>query len=73
MQAYHRELLEHMPPPRPLRPPRIIVHQQPSIRAVPTLHREVGRRLPSRRGRDRRSGSRRRRKVVASSRDTNIS
>ncbi|XP_057540524.1 probable hexosyltransferase MUCI70 [Amaranthus tricolor] len=73
VQAYHRELLEHMPPPRPLRPPRIIVHQQPSIRAVPTLHREVGRRLPSRRGRDRRSGSRRRRKVVASSRDTNIS
>lgn len=69
IQAYHRGVLENMPP----RPPRIIVRRQPSLRTSPTIRREVGRKIPSRRGRDRKSGSRRHRKVVAGSRDSNFS
>ncbi|KAL2944291.1 Protein FAM83H [Bienertia sinuspersici] len=67
--AYHRELLENMPPPRP---PRMLVRRQPPVRTTPPIRKEVGRKVPSKRGRDRRSGSRHHRKVVASSRDSNF-
>ncbi|KMS97994.1 hypothetical protein BVRB_4g096760 [Beta vulgaris subsp. vulgaris] len=69
IQTYHRELLEHMPPPRP---PRLIVRRQPPIRTSPTIRREMGRKIPSKRARERRSGSRRRRRVVAGSRNINF-
>ncbi|KAH9626016.1 hypothetical protein KSS87_006986 [Heliosperma pusillum] len=71
IQAYHRELLENMPPPPP---PRIIIRRPPYVRQSPTVNRietvvrAVGKKNPSRRGRDRRSGSRRHRKVVAGGR-----
>ncbi|KAL9236419.1 hypothetical protein vseg_011094 [Gypsophila vaccaria] len=75
IQAYHRELLELMPPPRP---PKIAIRRQPYIRSSPTLNRTVtvsrpvGRKNPSKRGRDRRSGSRRHRKVAAGGRYNNF-
>lgn len=68
IQAYHRELLEHMPPPRP----RVIVtmpHQPPPRSSAMLGNREntggkMGRKSPRR---DRRS--RRHRKVAAGNRD----
>ncbi|XP_074311096.1 putative hexosyltransferase MUCI70 [Silene latifolia] len=71
IQAYHRELLENMPPPPP---PRITIRRLPYVRQSPTVNRietvvrAVGRKNPSKRGRERRSGSRRHRKVVAGGR-----
>ncbi|CAK7327641.1 unnamed protein product [Dovyalis caffra] len=58
IQAYHKDLLDHMPPP-----------VAPIIRHPPPLHRDslAGRNTGknSRRGRDRRSGSRQHRKAAA--------
>ncbi|XP_021754881.1 uncharacterized protein LOC110720174 [Chenopodium quinoa] len=70
IQAYHRGVIKNRPPPPPR---RIIVHREPAIRMSPTINREVGRKIPSKRGKDRKSGSRRHRKVVAGSRDSNFS
>ncbi|KNA08402.1 hypothetical protein SOVF_162920 [Spinacia oleracea] len=70
IQAYHRGVLENMPPPQPR---RFVVRRQPSIRTSPIIRKEVGRKVPSKRGRDRKSGSRRHRKVVAGSRTSNFS
>ncbi|XP_051135845.1 probable hexosyltransferase MUCI70 [Andrographis paniculata] len=61
IQGYHRDLLERWPPPPP--PPVIIPHENPN-------KARSGRRLPTRRGRDRRS--RRHRKInPGGSRDSN--
>ncbi|CAM8988495.1 unnamed protein product [Rhodiola kirilowii] len=63
IQAYHKDLLDNMPPPpvrRPSRPPPV-----PRVRATPA------KRNPSKRGKgERRSSSRRHRKVEVGSRDT---
>ena len=62
LQAYHKDLLDHMPPP--------VAHV---IRHPPPLHRDssAGRNPSknSRRGRDRRSGSRQHRKAAAGNRE----
>ncbi|KAI5605448.1 hypothetical protein BDE02_01G352400 [Populus trichocarpa] len=62
IQAYHKDLLDHMPPP--------VAHV---IRHQPPLHRDssAGRNPSknSRRGRDRRSGSRQHRKAAAGNRE----
>ncbi|GAB4846425.1 hypothetical protein Ancab_025430 [Ancistrocladus abbreviatus] len=73
IQAYHRELLEHMRPPAlpvtvrdqpPPRTPSMVVRDN-------TARRNPGRKTPAKRGRDRRSGSKHHRKVSVGNRDTN--
>lgn len=87
LQKYHRDVLEHLaprvpvavpPPPLlpPPPPPPVISNEPPVQPSVETLPERVvngpGKRGP-RRGRDRRSGSRRHRKVVAGNRDIDSS
>ncbi|ONI10447.1 hypothetical protein PRUPE_4G048000 [Prunus persica] len=87
VQKYHRDVLEHLaprvpvavpPPPLlpPPPPPPVISNEPPVQPSVETLPERVvngpGKRGP-RRGRDRRSGSRRHRKVVAGNRDIDSS
>ncbi|XP_010535101.1 PREDICTED: uncharacterized protein LOC104810473 [Tarenaya hassleriana] len=62
-QVYHRDILMSMPPP---------VARVARFREPPALPRGrvIGKRLPGRRGRDRRSGSRRHRKISAGNRDS---
>ncbi|KHG28984.1 Putative tRNA (Met) cytidine acetyltransferase [Gossypium arboreum] len=61
IQSYHRDLLEQMPPPVPA-----VVRRPPAL--PNTRGKTPGKRIP-RRGRDRRSGSRRHRKAAASNRE----
>ncbi|RDY02390.1 hypothetical protein CR513_14150, partial [Mucuna pruriens] len=72
VQKYHRDILERLaapaavavsPPPPPPPPPLPVLEISPG---------KVVRREPGRRGRDRRAGSRRHRKVVAGRRDINM-
>ncbi|XP_065877982.1 probable hexosyltransferase MUCI70 isoform X2 [Euphorbia lathyris] len=78
VQKYHRDVLEHMasppPPVYPPPPPFIVVNEAP-VETVPENSTERGAaNTPVRRGkRGRKSGSRRHRKVVAGSRDTDSS
>uniref|UniRef100_A0A5B7BDK8 TOD1/MUCI70 glycosyltransferase-like domain-containing protein n=1 Tax=Davidia involucrata TaxID=16924 RepID=A0A5B7BDK8_DAVIN len=68
IQAYHRDLLEQMAPPA-----GAIIHRPPAVIRENTAGRTPVKKNPIRRGRgERRSGSRRHRKVVTGSRD-NIS
>lgn len=74
VQKYHRGVLEHLaapvvaldppPPPPPPPPPLPMLETTPDKVVIPTAKRGSGRR-----GRDRRPGSRRHRKVVAGNRD----
>ncbi|KAJ7981744.1 Inner membrane protein oxaA [Quillaja saponaria] len=64
IQAYHRDLLEHMPPSAPA-----VIRYPP---AMPNNINRSQKKNPPRRGRgDRRSGSKRHRKVAIGSRDNN--
>ncbi|XVF70202.1 hypothetical protein PTKIN_Ptkin11bG0142100 [Pterospermum kingtungense] len=65
IQAYHRELLEQMPPPVAAVAQLLPVLPNINIRGKPP-----GKRIP-RHGKDRRSGSRRHRKAAAGNRDSN--
>lgn len=81
MQAYHRDVLEHMsptaaaihpPPPPPLT-------NQPSAKASPEVvpdrdrvARSPPRRVPVKRGKEKRSGSRRHRSRTVIGRDANL-
>lgn len=60
IQAYHRDLLEHMSPPLPL---AARAQHPPAPPSVPATGRRPGRKIPPRHGRERRSGSRRHRKA----------
>ncbi|KAE8733614.1 putative ubiquitin-conjugating enzyme E2 24-like [Hibiscus syriacus] len=62
IQAYHRDLLEHMPPPVAL------IRRPPALLNTNVRGRNQGKRTP-RRGRDRRSGSRHRRRASAGNRE----
>ncbi|XP_022753255.1 uncharacterized protein LOC111301682 isoform X3 [Durio zibethinus] len=65
IQAYHRDLLEQMPPPV------AAVTQIPlALTNINTRGRTPGKKIP-RHGRDKRSGSRRHRKAAAGNRDSN--
>ncbi|XP_054804021.1 probable hexosyltransferase MUCI70 [Prosopis cineraria] len=68
VQKYHRDLLERLPPPVSivLSPPPPPPYSQPLL---PVLVSPPARRGSGRRGRDRRSGSRRHRKVAIGTRD----
>ncbi|XWS52066.1 hypothetical protein CRYUN_Cryun11dG0035400 [Craigia yunnanensis] len=65
IQAYHRDLLEQMPPP-------VAAEAQlpPALPNINLRGRTPGKRIP-RHGRDKRSGSRRHRKAAAGNRDSN--
>ncbi|XP_021287724.1 uncharacterized protein LOC110419144 [Herrania umbratica] len=65
IQAYHRDLLEQMPPPV-----AAVTQLPPALPNINTRGRTPGKRIP-RHGRDKRSGSRRHRKVAAGNRDSN--
>ncbi|GMI85321.1 hypothetical protein like AT1G53040 [Hibiscus trionum] len=62
IQAYHRDLLEHMPPPV------AVIRRPPALPNTNVRGRNQGKRIP-RRGRDRRSGSRRHRRTSAGNRE----
>ncbi|OMO73313.1 hypothetical protein COLO4_27170 [Corchorus olitorius] len=64
-QAYHRDLLEHMPPPV-----ATMTQLPQALPVISTRGKTPGRRIP-RHGRDRKSGSRRHRKAAAGNRDNN--
>lgn len=66
MQAYHRDVLEHMAPP----PPRVLRVPRPKFtRPLPGINQQ--KKTTNKRGRkgDRKSGSRRHRKVVDGNKD----
>ncbi|XP_047311730.1 probable hexosyltransferase MUCI70 [Impatiens glandulifera] len=71
IQGYHRDILAQMSPPPPPSPPAILVRHSPPPPAtsnnrgiIPITTRKIPvKKTPARRGRDRRSGSRRHRKV----------
>ncbi|XVF70242.1 hypothetical protein PTKIN_Ptkin11bG0145100 [Pterospermum kingtungense] len=65
IQAYHRELLEQMPPPV-----AAVAQLPPVLPNINIRGKPPGKRIP-RHGRDRRSGSRRHRKAAAGNRDGN--
>ncbi|PPS08067.1 hypothetical protein GOBAR_AA12580 [Gossypium barbadense] len=65
IQAYHRDLLEHMPPPV------AVIRRPPALPNIITRGRNQGKKIP-RHGRDRRSGSRRHHKASAGNRESNI-
>ncbi|KAF8413873.1 hypothetical protein HHK36_001867 [Tetracentron sinense] len=77
VQAYHRDLLEHMAPPV-----AAVIHPLPALANKPPgksllindgrVVRIPVRKIPTKRGRDKRSGSRRHRKAAAGSRDNNL-
>ncbi|KAI3936992.1 hypothetical protein MKX01_015207 [Papaver californicum] len=76
VQTYHRDVLEHMPPPIVVvkRPPISTNEPRGKSSRVTIADRFVKspiKRNPPKRGRERRSGSRRHRKVSVSSRDNN--
>lgn len=64
-QAYHRDLLEQMPPPV-----AAVGHLPQVLPNINMRGKPPGKRIP-RHGRDRRSGSRRHRKAAAGNRDNN--
>ncbi|KAL5151183.1 hypothetical protein HKD37_13G037640 [Glycine soja] len=64
VQKYHRDILERL-----VAPVAIALSPPPPLETLPE---KVARRGPGRRGRDRRPGSRRHRKVVAGGRDINM-
>ncbi|GAB4849512.1 hypothetical protein Ancab_004306 [Ancistrocladus abbreviatus] len=72
IQAYHRELLEHMPPPAP---PVTVRQPQPRTPTIvvrdSTAVRNTGRKTSSKRGRDRRTGFKHHRRVAVGNRHTN--
>ncbi|KAK2639025.1 hypothetical protein Ddye_026820 [Dipteronia dyeriana] len=69
IQAYHRDLLEHMAPP----PPRVARTQYPRV-PPDTNVGNSRKKSPARRGKgDKKSGSKRHRKIVAGNKDNNIS
>lgn len=63
-QAYHRDLLEHMPPPV------AVIRRPPALPNIIT-GRNQGKKIP-RHGKARRTGSRRQRKASAGNRDSNF-
>ncbi|XP_040990030.1 probable hexosyltransferase MUCI70 isoform X2 [Juglans microcarpa x Juglans regia] len=65
IQAYHRDLLEHMPPPVGR-----IIHSPPTLPVYNPMVRPPMKKIIRRRG-DRKSGQKRHRKVVAGHRDNN--
>ncbi|XP_059661511.1 probable hexosyltransferase MUCI70 [Cornus florida] len=68
IQAYHRDLLEHMTPP-----PGALVHPQPASLIDNKARRNPVKKNPTKRGKgNRRSGSRRHRKVIVGKRDIPI-
>lgn len=82
VQKYHKDVLEHMaarvpvailPPPLPPSLPPPALSNEPSVTAVETAPERPVRKIQPGRRRERRSGSRRHRKVVAGSRDTESS
>lgn len=83
MQAYHRDVLEHMSPTaaviHPPPPPPPPLTNQPSAKASPEVvpnrdrvARSPPRRVPVKRGKEKRSGSRRHRTRTVIGRDTNL-
>lgn len=81
-QKYHKDVLEHMasrvpvavlPPPLPPSIPPPALSNEPPVTAVETAPERPVRKIQPGRRRERRSGSRRHRKVVAGSRDTESS
>ncbi|KAI4299386.1 hypothetical protein L6164_032852 [Bauhinia variegata] len=71
VQKYHRDVLARLAVPAP-----VVIYPPPPPPSPPPPEKVVNppfRRGPGRRGRDRRSGSRRHRKVAAGSRDTDAS
>lgn len=79
IQTYHREILEHMPPPpvKPVirRPPPVSIGRPPPPVSKPhiVLKSPPVKRNPSKRGRsDKRSSSKRHRKVIAAHREENL-
>ncbi|KAF8391344.1 hypothetical protein HHK36_023648 [Tetracentron sinense] len=76
VQAYHRDLLEHMAPPI------AVIHPTPALGNKPPrksslvnddrVVRIPVRKIPTKRGRDKRTSSRRHRKAAAGSRDNNL-
>ncbi|KAL5802867.1 hypothetical protein ACOSQ4_031172 [Xanthoceras sorbifolium] len=67
IQAYHRELLEHMAPP----PPRVARTRYPQVPPDTNLG-NPRKKTPARRGKgDKKSGSKRHRKIVAGNKDNN--
>ncbi|XP_042520569.1 probable hexosyltransferase MUCI70 [Macadamia integrifolia] len=69
VQAYHRDLLEHMAPPV-----GIVIHPPPALLPeLPTdrFTRSPPKKVPTKRSRERRSSSRRHRKVTIGSRENN--
>lgn len=65
VQAYHRELLEHMPPPPP---PRVIVRRPPSLsHGATSVKTPIGKKISQKRGR---GDKKRHRKVAGGSRDS---
>ncbi|XP_068311302.1 probable hexosyltransferase MUCI70 [Pyrus communis] len=68
IQAYHRELLEHMPPPPP---PRVIVRRPPSLsHGATSVKTPIGKKISQKRGR---GDKKRHRKVAGGSRDSKTS
>ncbi|OVA14919.1 Protein of unknown function DUF616 [Macleaya cordata] len=66
VQAYHRDLLEHMappfhPPPSPSPPPPVLINELPRISSPEIITERVLRNPGRKRGRERKSGSRRHR------------
>nr|KJB81945.1 hypothetical protein B456_013G168400 [Gossypium raimondii] len=65
IQAYHRDLLEHMPPPV------AVIRHPPALPNIITRERNQGKKIP-RHGKDRRSGSRHLHKASAGNRESNF-
>lgn len=64
-QAYHRDVLENMPPPPPPRPRPVVVIRRPRLPPVFfTINKPPVKKNPKRGRGDRRSGSKRHRKIV---------
>ena len=74
LQGYHRDLLEHsapLPPPGAISiagPPPPFIGETPNKTSEGNLNTPL-RKIPAKRGRERRSNSKRHRKVAAGSRD----
>lgn len=65
IQAYHRDVLENMPPPPPPRPRPVVVIRRPRLPPVFfTINKPPVKKNPKRGRGDRRSGSKRHRKIV---------
>lgn len=70
MQAYHRDLLEQMVPPAGVANLPPLAKDKTSLVKDNMAGRTPVKKNPVKRGRDRKSGSRRHRKVVIGSRDS---